>query len=246
MDIKKYYGKTSQGPYLNINEDSCECDLENSLFLVLDGLGGSGIGDKAANLIKEQLKSFYIKTTEDIDSTMPFFFNFHYNLEMNALVNSLICSHRLLLKENDEKPFGLKGGVTGVFACQSENIMNFINVGNGFCYLLRGDSIFRIFENEQSFRLLGDVNSYFSQKIPYSVLGMYYHLDYVVKEVKIQKGDQFLLGTDGALDRLSQEEVQGILLKKAEEGLQERVEQVLSLNNKKGNKDNQSIIMLNY
>lgn len=248
-DIKKYYANTSQGPYLNLNEDSCLCDLENSLFLVLDGFGGAGIGDRASNIVKEQLKSFYIKTTEDIDATMPFYFNFHYNLELNALVNALICSHRLLLKDNEDKALSLRAGVTGIIGCQSRGILNLICIGNTYGYLLREGELVRLFSNEQDFSLLNTnrvASQGYSSKIPYSAIGMYYQLDYIVKELKIQNGDRILLASDGAIDRLDTHQIQRILLNCNNDNLMNGVSSLFTSNNSSGNKDNQSAIILEY
>ncbi len=248
MDVKRYYANTSQGPYLNINEDQCLCDLENQLYMVIDAFGGAGIGDRAANLVREQLKSFYIKTTEDSDATMPFYFNFHYNLELNALVNALICSHRLLLRDNEEKKIAQKAGVSGIFACQSKGILNVLSVGNVFCYLLRKDKLIRIFAHEHDFSLLngGEDLDPLASKVPYSALGMYYQLDYSVKEVKVQDGDTVLLATDGALDRLDIHQIQRILLNSKSDNLMSGVQSLFSSNNSNGNKDNQSAIILEY
>ncbi len=249
MDVKRYYANTTQGPYLNLNEDTCLCDLENQLYMVIDGFGGAGIGDRAANLVKEQLKSFYIKTTEDIDATMPFYFNFHYNLELNALVNALICSHRLLLKDNEEKKISQRAGVSGIFACQSKGILNIISVGSSFCYLLRDEELIRVFAHEHDFSLLNnsrEINDPLASKIPYSALGMYYQLDYSVKEVKVQPGDCLLLATDGALDRLDKHQIQRILLNISNDNLMSSLQSLFNSNNSSGNKDNQSAIILEY
>ncbi|MCB9095001.1 MAG: hypothetical protein H6621_08045 [Halobacteriovoraceae bacterium] len=247
LEIKRYYAKTSQGPYLNVNEDTCDCDLEKSLFMLLDGFGGAGIGDKTVNFIKEQLKSFYFKTTEDLDATMPFYFNFHYGLELNALINSLICSHRLLLKENEEKPLNQKGGASGLFACQSDDLINVVSIGNGSAFLFRGGELLRIFDREQCFDSLTIKKpGPFTSNIPNSTIGMYYHLDYFVKEVRLIEGDLLMMATDGAVNRLGNADLTRIIGSSSNNSLMNIASQVFSENNSLGNKDNQSIILMEF
>ena len=59
MELSSYYGKTDQGPYLNINEDDILIDLEARLFGVFDGLGGGSIGNEAVSLVKNKMYSFF-------------------------------------------------------------------------------------------------------------------------------------------------------------------------------------------
>jgi serine/threonine protein phosphatase PrpC len=246
MILKQYYSKTSKGPYLNVNEDLAFCDLENQIFFVLDGFGGSGIGDRAAELIRRQVSGFYAKTTQDQDSTMPFYYNFHYSIEMNSLVNALICSHRILLKENDGKGNNRKAGVTGAFVAKGESILNILTIGNNNCFLIRDDHIYIIGNKYKNFSLLSksDKIKPFSSKIPMSAMGMYYHLDYEVNEVRAMKGDQVLIASDGLCDRLAEKEIMGIFTK--EKQFEHIVEKLMKLNNQKGNKDNQSGIVLRF
>ena len=100
MDLKIFSAETHQGPYLNINEDGCDYDFSNNIYMILDGFGGSGVGDKVVREIKDNIKRFYTQIASDINATMPFFYSPKYLIEGNALINSLIfCSfHKLLHK----------------------------------------------------------------------------------------------------------------------------------------------------
>ena len=61
MRLKSFSAQTTQGPYLQLNEDAYDHDLNTNLYMVLDGFGGSGIGDRAVSLLKENVKKFYTK-----------------------------------------------------------------------------------------------------------------------------------------------------------------------------------------
>ena len=75
ISLKSYSAFSEQGPYLQVNEDAVEVDLINHLFLLLDGFGGSSVGDKAVQFVKDTVKKFYTKVGGDPDSTLPFYQN---------------------------------------------------------------------------------------------------------------------------------------------------------------------------
>ncbi|MEI8347163.1 MAG: hypothetical protein WCG27_06835, partial [Pseudomonadota bacterium] len=89
IQLKSYAGKTHQGPHLQVNEDCYEVDLCNRLYLVIDGIGGAGIGNRYSALFKDGIKQFYTRLGGDPDATRPFYFGHRYLLEGNALINSL-------------------------------------------------------------------------------------------------------------------------------------------------------------
>src|SRR5690554_2697171 len=100
MKLKSYTAKTHQGPYLHINEDEVDVDLRNKIYMLIDGFGGSGIGDRVAKEVKETIKRFYTRVGGDPDSTLPFFFSHKYLIEGNALINSMHYAHSLIKKDN--------------------------------------------------------------------------------------------------------------------------------------------------
>jgi serine/threonine protein phosphatase PrpC len=63
MRLKTFSAKTHQGPYLETNEDGYDFDFENNLFMVFDGFGGSGIGDRIVENLKNEIKKFYTQIT---------------------------------------------------------------------------------------------------------------------------------------------------------------------------------------
>jgi len=242
MDLRKYITTSEKGPTLHVNEDFCFYDLKHLLFLVLDGMGGSGIGDIAAEKTAMRIKEHYLKFSKDPDATMPFYFNNLYNLELNSLINCLHFSHKDLFKENLSKEEFMRAAVTGQFACQAEGKLNLVSVGSGFTFLIRENTIHSIYKNDLCVNSIRTSTN--MTYIPMSPVGMNFDLIYFVKEFEIQKGDRFILGTDGAFSHLSDAEILNWLNKK--ELTKENLIEVLELNNAKGNQDNQSVIVLEY
>src|SRR5688572_25316824 len=110
MRLKAYAAQTHQGPYLQVNEDAYDFDFENELFMILDGFGGSGIGDKAVEKLKLDIKTFYTQLSDDPDATMPLYYNPRNLLEGNAIINSMMNAHQGLVNANNGKPVNQRAG----------------------------------------------------------------------------------------------------------------------------------------
>lgn len=49
MEIENFSSYSHQGPFLKVNEDGFDFDLDKNLYMVFDGFGGSLIGDKGSD-----------------------------------------------------------------------------------------------------------------------------------------------------------------------------------------------------
>ena len=59
MKLKSITADTNQGPLLNINEDNFHQNIEEGLYMVMDGFGGAGIGDVATKKLQEFLHKYH-------------------------------------------------------------------------------------------------------------------------------------------------------------------------------------------
>ena len=137
MKVKAYAAQSHQGPYLEVNEDGHEADVINGLYMVLDGYGGSGIGDKAVDLVRKKVKHFFTRINEDSNATLPFYYSKKYLLEGNALINAVHFAHRNLMDENEKLDLSSRGGASGVLTSLSDNIVTIVSTGNCRAYLYR-------------------------------------------------------------------------------------------------------------
>jgi PPM family protein phosphatase len=245
MRIKSLSAESDQGPFLQINEDSYDFDLDNNLFMVLDGFGGVGIGDIAITKLKENIKKFYGQVAEDPDATLPFFFSPKYLLEGNALINSMLYSHNLLMKENMQKEISARAGASGVVMSKAESILTLASVGNCASYLYR-KGIFKKIFIEDSFAFLSK-NDYEShlKTMPLSGFGLFPDLYYQVKEVRLFEGDLIVLLTDGVYARLEEDEIKDIITNPRLEP-KKKIAELFSMANGRGNIDNQTAMILEF
>ena len=245
MNLKSYAVQSHQGPYLQLNEDLVEVDFLNGLYFVLDGYGGSGIGDQAVSFLSQKIKSFYTRINSDPDSTLPFYFSHKYSLESNALINAAHFAHRSLVEMQKERPMDTRGGSSALLAATSENMISFVSTGNCRGYLFRKNSLKKILEEDSHRNLYKEDHASQFLSAPLSGLGLFEDLHVVATEVRIEPADMICLMSEGAYSRLSEDEIRYFLERK-DFAPSDKIESIFELANERGNLSNQSAMILNF
>lgn len=245
MKLKNYAAVTHQGPFLELNEDGYDFDLDHQLFMVLDGFGGAGIGDKAVQMLKEDIKGFLGKLAADPEATMPLYWSARWLLEGNALVNSFLNAHQRLLKDNSEKSLNQRAGASVACAIKADDIMVLALVGNCHCYLVRRGQAQPLFIPDTHTWLAPDQAAMGALRLPACAFGFLPDLGWSMREVRIQAGDQLALFTDGVAPWVDLSEL-GHVLSRPEEDLQSKLNDLLKLSNARGNFANQTGMILEF
>ncbi len=244
MELKAYYAETSNGPYLELNEDNVLVDSPNNLFAVLDGFGGVGVGDKASQLVAESLKNLYMRVGSDPDATLPFYYSEQSLLEGNALINACYYAHRELINHFVDADLSSRGGVSVVASVVSENILVSISVGNCIGLLVRNGKIVQIINPDILDGIYDSKDKYF-RTIPLNALGLYSDFKFSMNEIKIREGDLVVFMSDGCYSRLERSDLKSLLFN-SELMLDEIGEGLMKRANELGNLDNQSVILLQF
>lgn len=245
MRLKAYAAQTHQGPYLQVNEDGYEFDFENDLYMVLDGFGGSGIGDRAVEKLKQEIKTFYTQISDDPNATMPLYYNPKNLLEGNAILNSIMNAHQNLLKGNHEKPVNQRAGASAVVAVKSDSILVLVGIGNCCAYHFRQGKLSKIIF-EDTFQFLSKNQFEFKfRTTPMTAIGMYPEIGHQMREVRLAEGDKVVLLTDGVYAHLNEDELL-YALNRAAPDVNERLNSLLKLSNSRGNTDNQTAMILEF
>jgi PPM family protein phosphatase len=245
MRLKAYAAQTHQGPYLQVNEDSYDFDFENDLYMVLDGFGGSGIGDRAVEKLKHEIKTFYTQISDDPNATMPLYFNPRNLLEGNAIINSLMNAHQNLLKTNQDRTINQRAGASALVAVRADSLLILVGIGNCSAYHFRRGKLAKVILEDSMQSLTKDSFISRFRTSPMSALGMYPELSYQLREVRLAEGDKIMLLTDGIYASLDEEEMLYTLNRSAANA-QDRVNSLLKLSNSRGNLDNQTAMILEF
>lgn len=243
--LKRVSYISHQGPYLNINEDLVDVDVDLNLYTVLDGFGGSNIGDLAAAEIKDVIKKGFTKISADEDSTMPFFYSSRYVLESNALLNAFHQGHQYLIKSNSEKKIEHRAGVAALAFALGEEMGTLVSCGNIRAVLMR-KGVLKTIVAPENFEFLTTASD--DQKnltmLPNIALGLFEDIQFRVTEFIPLMGDVFILLTDGMFSQLKDEDILSLLNEKTDDA--DFLDALRDLNNQNGNWDNQSGIILRF
>lgn len=245
IELKSYGLQTHQGPHLNLNEDIVDLDLANNLFLLIDGFGGSNIGDRAAMIVRDNIKRAFTKIAIDPEATLPFYFSHKYLIEGNALINAFQSTHQSIVKDNESKSLENRGGASVLAGALSESILSIVSTGNCAAYLFRKGHLTLELIPDSLNNLTRDSYQPHLHSIPLSGIGLFEDLHYNVREIKIAKGDQVLFLTDGVYARLNHDEIKYIIEKNLDNEL-EILKDLFGLSNDRGNLDNQSGLVLTF
>lgn len=245
MNLKAYAAITDQGPLLSINEDVFEIDLKKKIYMIFDGFGGAGLGDKAVDDLKDKIRDFYQKVSLDRESTLPFFYSPAYLLEGNALINAILYAHNDLYKNNISKTISKRAGASGILAVESDSILTIASVGNCCAYLIRKGKITNIFIPDDMYLLSSDSFARHFKTTPSSAFGLFPDLKYQLKEVRVENGDRVILLSDGVHSRLDMDQIHFAMVEENKD-LKEKINTLFYLSNKRGNLDNQTGMILEF
>lgn len=245
IELKSYGMQSHQGPHLNLNEDLVDADLVNNLFMLVDGFGGSSIGDRAAMMIRDTLKRSYTKIAVDPEATLPFFYSHKYLIEGNALINAFQTAHQNVNRDNEKKSLDNRGGGSVIAAAIAENILTLVSTGNCVAYLYRKGHLSIEVLPDSLAGLSRDSYQSYLHSVPMSGVGLFEDLHYNVRELKVTEGDVVIMLTDGAYSRLNMEEIKYIVETNLESEL-DAIKELFRLSNDRGNLDNQSAVILQF
>lgn len=245
MRLKAYAAQTHQGPYLQVNEDGYDFDFENELFMVVDGFGGSGLGDRATEKLKNEIKTFYTQISDDPNATMPLYYNPRNLLEGNAILNSMMNAHQNLLRSNLERPVNQRAGASAIVAVKADSLMVLVGVGNCCAYHFRKGKLSKVIVEDTFQYLSKDQFDLRFRTTPMNAIGMYPELGHQMREVRLAEGDKIILLTDGVYAQLNDDELL-YTLNKSSPDANERVNSLLKLSNSRGNTDNQTAMILEF
>jgi serine/threonine protein phosphatase PrpC len=225
------------GNYRENNEDRCYVDAQGRFFLVADGMGGQSAGEKASELAIELISSRLdqwvdfsrgdsTSTVASIDRAVA-----NANGEIMAL-GELEAKYRSM-------------GTTITYLVRAGQTIYIGNVGDSRGYLLRGGKLERLTKDHSLTQALLDAGTISPEEaathryknVLYRYLG--------TKEggqgtdsrsISPQKGDRFLLCSDGVTDGLTEDSLAGLMA--AESDPQKLAQKVVDASLAGGSRDN--------
>ena len=227
------------------NQDSISIHKDKNLFIVADGMGGHNGGDIASQM---SVKLF----PEYIDDNYD-------NMDKSELLNKAICHVNRSIFDHAKKNAELKGMGTTICSLMIHNKEALIgNVGDSRLYLIQKNKLYQMTRDHslvQEKLNLGIYDREGAFKDPQKnvlirTVGFEKDVQVDVYKYKIQKGDIFLICSDGLHGKVSDEDILHIINKNIEDGrsvnkelLDQTAQELIDQANKNGGQDNISVIL---
>jgi|JI10StandDraft_1071094.scaffolds.fasta_scaffold391773_2 serine/threonine protein phosphatase PrpC len=230
-------GHTDTGKTRTSNEDCILCLPELGIALLADGMGGHSAGEVASRTAIDTASAILRQTIRGISP--------HERLE-----TALQAAHSVI-REKARHSIRCRGmGTTFVGVLIESGYLHHAHVGDSRLYLLRYKKVTPLTRDHSLLQEFVDQGLYsreealakVSRNILTRALGLEPHIVIDYDYIKINKGDRFLLCSDGLYDMLSDEEI-GLLLNR-EHDVEGIALDMLELANARRSTDNVSVIVI--
>jgi serine/threonine protein phosphatase PrpC len=234
--------KSDRGKKRKNNEDSFYVDVEKGMFLLADGMGGHQAGEVASDLAVREGYAYLKDSLAQADSEKEI---------LKLLVEALINAHNVI-KERAKSDLNLMGMGTTLIQVVVKNDTAYIcHVGDSRVYLLR-DSIKQITRDHTVGDYLVEHKIMRREEVPpqkwhtlTQAVGVSDDLVPELQTVEMKRGDYLLLCTDGLTDMLSDEEIEKIILERGDDA-NKTVDALIEEANRKGGRDNISVVLIGF
>jgi PPM family protein phosphatase len=233
--------KSDPGMVRANNEDFIIIDEEIELYLIADGVGGHQSGETASRLAA---KTIHACLKETIDTQI------NYEIEQ-AIRESFKIAHKVILSNSSIEEEN-KGMATTVVMYLFQNSKVYVaHVGDSRAYVINSHNLTQLTEDHSPVANLvrkGEISkrSAKSHKMKHMVaqcLGSDQYWGPDIKNLDVRNRDIFLLCSDGLTDMVSDKEIQKVLNKKKDD-LQKHADELVGLANKRGGRDNVTVILI--
>jgi serine/threonine protein phosphatase PrpC len=249
MVVVESAGITDVGRKRKGNEDAFLLDDDLKLYVVADGMGGHQAGEVASTLVVETIRDYMKRFEKDRDVDAPADYNEIFSKEANQLLSCIHIANRGVHQASysNEMYHGMGTTVSAVYF--TDETLMAANVGDSPIYLVHDGSI----------ELLSVPHTVMAEQAALDpdgaewLGGRFRHMltravgiEETVKpdicEIQCFKGDILVISSDGLSDKVSPEEILGVVNKEQPD---RACRSLVDLANERGGDDNVTVIVLN-
>jgi protein phosphatase len=240
---------TDTGKVREHNEDTIGSDPDIGLFVLADGMGGYNAGEVASgiavktivNLVRE---AYAVQELEGVDRET--------GLMRPSIIlrDAILRANKIIHQTSKTQPQCEGMGTTVVAALFYDNKAVIAHVGDSRLYRLRGDRFEQLTMDHSLLQELVDRGFYSAEEAARSTnknyvtraLGVEPTVEVEIREHPVQKGDYFVLCSDGLSDMVEDEDIH-LTISTFHDNLETISKQLIQLSNEHGGRDNISVIM---
>ncbi|MEJ0039457.1 MAG: Stp1/IreP family PP2C-type Ser/Thr phosphatase [Gammaproteobacteria bacterium] len=242
-------GMTDTGKVREHNEDTIAADGDIGLLVLADGMGGYNAGEVASgiavktvlNLIREQVEREDL-TVLDKDSGMT--------RPSIILRDAIHRANKIIYQTARSQPQCEGMGTTIVAALFFDNRVSIAHVGDSRMYRLRSDRFEQVTMDHSLLQELVDRGFYSAEEAQRAAnknyvtraLGVEPNVEVELQEATVQKGDVYVLCSDGLSDMVEDDDIH-LTISTFSANLDTVAKQLIQLANDNGGRDNVSAVM---
>ncbi len=241
---------TDVGKVRDHNEDAIGSQPDIGLWVLADGMGGYNAGEVASGIAVKtiiELVTQACKTEKrtDIESGTG------YMRQTIVLRDAILRANKVINQTAQSQPQCEGMGTTLVASLFYDNKVSIAHVGDSRMYRLRGNRFEQITMDHSLLQELVDRGFYSQEEAQRSTnrnyvtraLGVEANVDVEVQEIDVQKGDYFLMCSDGLPDMVEDEDIH-LTISTFSNDVRTVGEQLIKLTNDNGGRDNVSVILV--
>jgi protein phosphatase len=240
---------TDTGKVREHNEDMLGSEADIGLYILADGMGGYNAGEVASgiavktivNLVREAYQVQDLGGTDRATGLMR---------PAIILRDAIQRANKIIHQTSKSQPQCEGMGTTVVAALFYDNRLITAHVGDSRLYRLRGDRFEQLTMDHSLLQELVDRGFYSQEEAARSTnknyvtraLGVEATVDVEIHEFPAQKGDHYILCSDGLSDMVEDEDIH-LTISTFSDNLEMIVKQLVQLSNEHGGRDNISVVV---
>jgi protein phosphatase len=241
---------TDVGKVREHNEDTIGAQPDIGLWVLADGMGGYNAGEVASGIAVKTILDMVTEACKrekraDIESSTG------YMRQTIVLRDAIHRANKVINQTAQSQPQCEGMGTTLVASLFYDNRVSIAHVGDSRLYRLRGNRFEQITMDHSLLQELVDRGFYSQEEAQRSTnrnyvtraLGVEANVEVEVQEIEVQKGDYFLMCSDGLPDMVEDEDIH-LTISTFANDVRTVGEQLIKLTNDNGGRDNVSVILV--
>ncbi len=241
---------TDVGKVRDHNEDAIGSQPEIGLWVLADGMGGYNAGEVASGIAVKTILDLVTQACKhekraEIESGTG------YMRQTIVLRDAIHRANKVINQTAQSQPQCEGMGTTLVASLFYDNKVSIAHVGDSRMYRLRGNRFEQITMDHSLLQELVDRGFYSQEEAQRSTnrnyvtraLGVEANVEVEVQEIEVQKGDYFLMCSDGLPDMVEDEDIH-LTISTFSNDVRTVGEQLIKLTNDNGGRDNVSVVLV--
>jgi len=245
----RFVGLTDTGRVREHNEDTIASDADVGLLVLADGMGGYNAGEVASGIAVKTITQLVREAVEHQDLGLV---DAASSLSRPAIIlrDAIQRANKIIYQTARTQPQCEGMGTTVVGALLHDNRIAIAHVGDSRLYRLRGQNFEQVTLDHSLLQELVDRGFYTPEEAQRAAnknyvtraLGVEPTVEVEIQEHPVQKGDIYLLCSDGLTDMVEDDDVH-LTISTFGANLETVAKQLIQLSNDNGGKDNVSVVI---